>query len=193
MSEKKVPNSDILPAGLIAQEFSANGEMDDFDAFMETFEPDQHEEIQLRIKSVVRWRAAKCVIKLRRQIDQCFSNRDRSSDGIMGDSDHCPGSSDHCPNIIDGGVGIVTAIDITHDPASGCDLQKISRLISEDGDSRIKYIIFDHQICRSYPWSGRPAWTWQTFSGGNPHTKHAHFSVLSVPSAYDEMRPWRIL
>lgn len=75
------------------------------------------------------WRVAGCLLKLRAQINGKFPGRDKSSDGTIGDENHCPGSSDHCPSISDGGVGVVTAMDITHDPDHGLDAGAVAETL----------------------------------------------------------------
>ena len=57
-------------------------------------------------------------------------------------------------------------------------------------DSRIKYVIYDHRIFSSYPWNGIEPWTWRPYSGSNPHTKHAHISVIGDPAKYDDQSEW---
>ncbi len=88
--------------------------------------------------------------------------------------------------------GIVMAIDITHDPSNGCNMHQITRSIVGDQDSRTGYIIYNREICSSNPHSGRPAWTWRPYSGRNPHTKHAHFSVAREKLKYDGLEMWKI-
>ena len=71
-------------------------------------------------------------------------------------------------------MGIVTAMDITHDPEAGCDANHISESIRGSKDSRVKYIIWNKRIANSSPQSGQPSWAWRRYRGTNPHTKHIH-------------------
>jgi hypothetical protein len=90
------------------------------------------------------WRAAKSLLKLRDQVNARFPGRNKDSDGTIGDTAHCGhagATSDHCPSIHDGSVGVVTAIDITHDPAHGCDAGQLAEVIRVSHDPRVKYII----------------------------------------------------
>jgi len=192
LNEISNPDDERMPLGLVAREYSGEGYMDDFEAFVETVNPSDHRNIIEEMNQISKWRAAKSLLMLRRQIDLLSPNRDRNCDGIIGGLERCPGSSDHCPNIIENKTGIVTAIDITHDPDRGCDLSKICRSISSVRDRRIKYIIFKTQICRSYPIKNIPAWTWQKFIGRNPHLKHAHFSVIGEKNKYDDKSTWMV-
>ncbi len=180
------------PEELLVKEFSGEGKLDDHEAFVETQITEFPESVIPGLESLPNWRPAKSILKLHEQINTAYPHRSTASDGIIGNATHCPGSSDHCPNIKDGGIGVVTAIDITHDPASGCDMQEITRSISGDKDRRIKYIIHNGQICSSYPHGGKPAWAWRPYLGSNPHTKHAHFSVGKEKARYDDAGNWKL-
>lgn len=138
------------------------------------------------------WRPAESLKKLQSQVNAAFPGRSKASDGMIGDTNHCPGSSDHCPNIPDAGVGVVTAYDITHDPNGGCDMHDVANSIRASKDSRIKYVIWDRQIFSSYNHNSGAAWSWRPYSGSNPHTKHAHFSVLAAKVQYDDTSNWII-
>lgn len=100
-------------------------------------------------------------------------------------------SSDHNPFIKDHrGVGVVRAIDITHDPRDGCDANKLAerfRALGKAGDSRVSYVIWNRRIA-----SSREGWRWRYYSGSNPHTKHVHLSVSTSHGAYDSTRSWGI-
>lgn len=192
MSNDKFFELDERPGELVTHEYSDASRMDDFEAFAETSGTKDHSDSVEALSEVSPWRPAKSIMKLRQQIDEEYPGRNKASDGIIGDTAHCPGSSDHCPNIIDNGIGVVTAIDITHDPESGCDMHEVTRLIAADQDSRIKYIICNREICSSYAYAGKPAWTWRSYSGSNPHTKHAHFSVRKEKTKYDNANGWKL-
>ena len=132
------------------------------------------------------WRVAKSLIVLRNQINQYAPNRSKASDGTIGDSAHQSRSSDHNPWVIDNGIGVVTAIDITHDPQHGCDATKIVNILVESRDPRIKYIIWNQKIISS---TTQP-WTWRSYTGKNPHNKHFHLSVVSQKNLYDSEKGW---
>ena len=135
------------------------------------------------------WRVAKSLLTLRDQINQRFPSRRKASDGTIGDSRHCPGSSDHCAKPLDGpDPKVVTAMDITHDPASGCDVQAIVDALVTSRDPRIKYIIWNREIISS---TNTP-WQWRTYTGSNPHTKHFHLSVSSDKVKFDSTSSWQI-
>ncbi|NIA71225.1 hypothetical protein HBA54_21735 [Pelagibius litoralis] len=176
----------------VASEFAEAGRMDDVDAFNETFESDPRGDQFPDPKTLTDWRVANALLVLRDQVDAAYPSRNKTSDGTIGDEAHCPGPSDHCPNIIDDGIGVVAALDLTHDPASGCDMQVLTRAIAGSRDPRIKYIIYNREICSSYEYEGQPPWTWRPYFGSNPHTRHAHFSVLADADLYDDEAPWDI-
>jgi hypothetical protein len=136
------------------------------------------------------WRTAQCLLKLRAQVNQMAPNRTTASDGTIGDAAHQSRSSDHNPWVRDGAVGVVTALDITHDPTHGCDAGRIAEALRTSHDSRIKYIIWNRQIASSAPKHGRPAWAWRPYSGENPHTHHVHVSVQPQKALYDSTEQW---
>jgi hypothetical protein len=110
--------------------------------------------------------------QLRLQIDDTYGDRDRSSDGWVGDLRHSSRPSDHNPDA----KGIVRAIDIDRDlsgkskPDLMPDLADQIRLCAKS-DKRISYIIFNSKIC-----SAKSLWRWVSYNGINPHTKHCHVS-----------------
>jgi len=112
--------------------------------------------------------------QLRLQFDDSFSDRDRSSDGWVGDLRHASRASDHNP---DPKTGIVRAIDVDRDVSGTAkpdlmpDIADQIRLAAKAGDKRIAYVIFDGRIA-----SSRMGWRWRKYSGSNPHRKHCHIS-----------------
>jgi len=114
--------------------------------------------------------------------------RSKASDGTIGDAAHATRSSDHNPWVIDGDIGVVTAIDITNDVAGGCSAQKIVDALVTSKDARIKYIIWNRKIVSSTV----SPWDWRPYSGKNPHNHHFHVSVLPAKERYDATDPWQI-
>lgn len=135
----------------------------------------------------MKWRLAKSLEKLRVQVNQKWPTRRRDSDGSIGDAAHASRSSDHNPWVKDGATGIVTAIDITHDPASGCDSYALAETLRTSHDARLKYIISKGRIA-----SFDHGWTWRKYSGANAHNHHVHISVRPEKSRYDDAAPWPI-
>ena len=129
---------------------------------------------------VMDWRLANSLKTLRAQLNALYPARSKASDGAIGDDAHAVVKSEHNPNA----AGVVTAIDITHDPANGVDMNRIAEALIASNDPRIWYIIFNKRI-----WEGD---VWLPYSGGNPHDKHLHISVNQAASKYDDARQWNL-
>lgn len=134
------------------------------------------------------WRPAKSLVHLRDQINRAAPNRSKANDGTIGDAAHAARNSDHNPWVKDGNIGVVTALDITHDPAHGCDAEQIVQALVHSRDARIQYIIWNHQIVSSQV----QPWVWRNYAGTNPHTKHFHLSVKPNKDSYDGTDAWQI-
>ena len=83
------------------------------------------------------FRVAKSLLALRDQVDASAPHRDKSSDGTIGDLSHQSRKSDHNPIA----SGVVTAMDITNDPAHGVVARDIAEMLRISQDLRIKYVI----------------------------------------------------
>jgi hypothetical protein len=77
------------------------------------------------------YRIAKSLGKLRSQANSRWPTRNKASDGWIGDPAHFArgAASDHNPHVRDGSTGVVTALDLTHDPNSGCDAGVLADVI----------------------------------------------------------------
>lgn len=128
------------------------------------------------------WRVAESLNVLRRQIDLIAPRRKKGFDGTIGDEAHQQHKSEHNPDE----NGIVRAIDITNDPASGCDAGKLAEALRANGDRRVKYVIWNHRI------TSRDKSGWLSYDGPNPHDHHFHLSVVSDPALYDDPTPWKL-
>jgi hypothetical protein len=121
---------------------------------------------------------------LRVQINGAFPTRDKKSDGSIGDAKHASRKSDHNPWLKDSrGQGVVTAIDITHDPKT-LDCNKLADVLFESRDPRIKYLIWNRKITTPDK-AG-----WKKYTGANAHSHHLHVSVSSDPRLYDGKGEW---
>ena len=115
--------------------------------------------------------------QLREQFDDTYPDRDRRSDGWIGDLRHSASVSQHNP---DPKTGVVRAIDIDADvyksgkPDLMPDIADQIRLAAKAGDKRIAYVIFEGRIA-----SSRMGWRWRKYSGSNPHRAHCHVSFTS--------------
>jgi hypothetical protein len=134
------------------------------------------------------WRLAKSLVQLRSEFDAAYPGRSKRSDGTIGDAAHRNRASRHNPNRYD----VVCALDITHDPASGCDVHRIAREHVRDPHPELAYVISNGQVA-----SRSRGFRWVTYTGSNPHTLHAHFAVGVGPDSdpmppYDSTQPWGI-
>jgi hypothetical protein len=138
-------------------------------------------------------RPAKSLITLRNQVDALSPHRDKSSDGMLASAPHhvANPNSDHEPHVMDGAIGVVTALDITNDPGHGINSETLAEALRTAQDSRIKYLISNRKIA-SGTGQGQPAWQWRPYTGVNPHDHHCHISVKAEPAAYDSTAPWTI-
>ena len=132
------------------------------------------------------WRVAKSLFVLRDQFNNKFPNRKKGADGTIGDAAHKSRSSDHNAWIQDAGTGVVSALDITHDPANGVDTWAIAEYFRQKRDPRIKYVISNKRIFSSTT----SPWQWRKYTGSNPHSSHMHVSVKASKSHYDDPRDW---
>lgn len=129
------------------------------------------------------WRVAKSLLTLREQVNAKWPNRDKDSDGTIGDASHSARASDHNPD----DNGVVRAMDITHDPKHGCDSYELAEILRQNRDPRVKYIISNRRIANST----QSPWVWRQYNGSNAHDRHMHLSVVSGASA-DDTRSWDI-
>jgi hypothetical protein len=110
--------------------------------------------------------------QLREMIDDAYPERDRKSDGWIGDSSHSSRPSDHNP---DKANGFVRAIDVDKNldsrPSTGAYLADQIRLCAKAGDKRISYVIYAGKIA-----SSKKAWRWRAYDGVNRHDHHIHIS-----------------
>jgi len=138
------------------------------------------------------WRAMASLLVLRDQANVIAPSRSRASDGLVGDVAHQQTNSDHNPHNVPGvGREMVTALDLTHDPAHGFNSYKFAETLRLDRDRRVKYVISNRRIFSSYTSGSRGPWTWGSYSGTDPHTNHVHVSVLDA-SISDTRTPWNL-
>jgi len=118
---------------------------------------------------------SKSVIQFREQADDAYPNRDRSSDGTLGDARHSTKKSDHNPCVR---TGYVRAFDLDASldgkDATAHYLADQIR-INAKSSKRIAYVIFNKKIA-----SKRTLWRWIKYRGTNPHIKHIHISFTEA-------------
>jgi hypothetical protein len=129
------------------------------------------------------WRLAQSLEVLRNQVDASFPNRSKVNDGTIGDASHAASTSDHNPN----SSNVVTAIDITHDPAHGFDAGHLAEILRLARDPRIKYVISNRRIFSSKV----SPWVWRSYNGANAHSEHVHISVMPDAALWDDRTPWQ--
>lgn len=139
------------------------------------------------------------------EFDQAFPNRDHGSDGTIGDGEHSQSPSDHNPDetgIVEGesdsdSVNEVHAADVDADTGviGGMEraVQAVLARCRSGTERRLRYIIFDRRI-----WSDDDGWRERYYSGGDPHTGHAHFSFhygagAGTGNPENITSPWGIL
>jgi hypothetical protein len=127
-------------------------------------------------------RIAASLTVLRDQVDTGYPNRRKRNDGWIGDDAHKTRDSDHNPNR----HGVVTALDLTHDPANGFDSYAFADTLKATRDPRIKYLISNRRISNPSKQNG----AWRDYDGDDPHTGHIHISVSADPALYDDSSTW---
>lgn len=129
------------------------------------------------------WKLAPSLAALFDEINRTWPNRDKSTDGTVGDTSHQARKSEHNPNRDpddDVPDGLVTAADIDKD---GINTDKLMGALI--GDSRVWYVIFDRHIySRTYDWAKR------NYTGSNPHTGHIHVSLRQTRKACEDTGTW---
>lgn len=123
----------------------------------------------------------RALTNLRAEVDACWPNRDRSSDGWIGDEAHQGTSSDHNPDPAgQPDAGSVDAWDMDED---GVDVRHIIDRFERHEASQ--YWIYNREIAnRNDGWTRRP------YTGSNPHDKHVHFNTRESHEGSTE--PWGI-
>jgi hypothetical protein len=118
---------------------------------------------------------SKSAERLRNQIDLAFPDRDKRSDGWIGDSRHSATKSDHNPAAPS---GVVRAIDVSSGLGGATNnahyLANQLRLLGKT-DKRISYVIFNRKIASRILF-----WKWRKYSGIDPHTSHIHISFTPL-------------
>lgn len=110
-----------------------------------------------------------------RDANAAWPNRNRLSDGIMGDARHQATKSSHNSG---------NAVDITHDPANGCDGNDVSMMARRD--PRCVYVIWRAKIWnRNIDPMESPG---RVYTGANPHRHHCHIDI--DPARREDSSPW---
>lgn len=127
---------------------------------------------------MVDWYLAPSLATGRTEVNARWPNRDRTSDGTIGDESHQTRVSDHNPN----SRGSVNAWDID---VNGVDIPLILRAFERHPSAH--YWIYNRRIADK-----DNDWTPTQYTGTNPHTAHAHLSIYQALWAEQDRRPWEI-
>lgn len=127
---------------------------------------------------------APCLEKLREQLNTINPNRDKVSDGGLGDAAHASRASDHNPDK----DGIVCARDFTNNITRGIAGKELVKALTDNPDPRINYIIFDKKITVK----GSNLQKWKEYNGANAHRHHVHISVFHDPKLRDSKKAWNL-
>jgi hypothetical protein len=124
----------------------------------------------------VSWKLSKAAAQLREQVDDCYPERSRKSDGTVGDARHSARKSDHNPDK----NGWVRALDITTDLGVSTDetadlVEQIRKYAKRAKKKRISYVIYNGRIA-----SPILNWKWRKYRGSNPHKSHFHISFTTL-------------
>lgn len=123
---------------------------------------------------------APSLVQLRNELNAAFPNRDRASDGWIGNASHQATVSDHNPDYAHGGV--VRATDTDRD---GIDPFALLDLAIRD--FRVEYVIFNKFIySRNYGFAKRD------YHGVNDHTHHVHISIRHGEIYENDTQSWGI-
>jgi len=145
------------------------------------------------------WILVPSLVKLRSEFNAIAPDRDKSSDGSVGDAAHQDSQSDHNADET-GNVPIrdadktneVHAIDVDVDLRTpGLNMEKVVQFLltrcRSGAENRLRYIIYDRRI-----WSASDGWVQRRYTGANAHDKHAHFSASYTSGREADTRPWRL-
>jgi hypothetical protein len=146
---------------------------------------------------------APSLARLRSDFNVAFPNRDKTTDGWIGDARHRESTSDHNPDDTPGSRSATTDADNVAE-VRGLDLDKdlrdprgttlqavVDRIIRTERDRRrLRYVIFRRRIAsRNAGWfKADGSINWQPYSGDNTHDEHAHFS--GDPAYDNDNAPW---
>ena len=145
------------------------------------------------------WVLIPCLKQLFAEFNLIAPDRDKSSDGSIGDTAHQQEVSDHNPDetgsvpIHDAdGINEVHAIDVDNNlNESDLTMEKVVQFLlgrcRSGAEKRLRYIIYNRRI-----WSASSDWVQKTYTGASPHTEHAHLSASYTSSLEASTASWHL-
>lgn len=139
------------------------------------------------------WRLAPCLDILNKEIWEIAPDRDDDSDGTIGDQNHQETNSDHNPDA----NGFVCATDRDKDLHTSFTMEDVVQYLLGEcrkpnnvgkDYGRINYIIYNRRI-----WRADNNWVQETYTGSNPHDKHAHISCEHDLNYINDTRSWGLV
>ena len=131
---------------------------------------------------------APSLVEFRDEIDKTWPNRDKASDGWIGDPSHAARVSSHNPlwSAPAPWTGVVRAIDVDNNGAPGEVTPLVQAVLKAAiGDPRVWYVIYNRKIySRTYDWRAL------YYSGDNPHDHHIHISLRETVTAWSDKSGW---
>ncbi|GAA4682638.1 hypothetical protein [Phytohabitans rumicis] len=125
------------------------------------------------------WYLAPSLAVLRSEVNTRWPQRDKTSDGTIGDPAHQQRPSDHNPNARES----VDAWDMDKD---GVDVDEVIRAFERHPSAN--YWIWNRQIADK-----DTGWRPEPYNGDNAHTLHVHFSIRQNAAAEQDQRAWGLL
>lgn len=145
------------------------------------------------------WTVVPCLLRLRNDFNAVAPDRDRASDGTIGDANHSS-SSDHTPDEISDAlrgrdpdnVNEVHALDVDADlRVPGLSMENVVQFLlarcRSGAETRLHYIIYNRRI-----WSASNGWRQEAYTGANAHDRHAHFSSTYSTAGEASVASWRL-
>lgn len=129
------------------------------------------------------WVLVPCLGQLRTELNTIAPNRDKTTDGTIGNAAHQKHISDHNDDEV-GRVPIrdadgkheVHAVDLDVDLREpGLSMERVVQHViarcRSGAEKRLRYVIYNRRI-----WEQSNGWRQRSYVGDNAHTEHAHFS-----------------
>lgn len=144
-----------------------------------------------------------CLLELADEFDEVGPSRSTESDGSIGDTAHQSRSSNHnrddtsgssTPQSDSDGDPDIRAIDVTDKGPwiNGFTMQKgVDKIVARCKSGQEKRLV--EIIYNGYCWYASNGWNRKTYTGSNPHDKHAHFGAKADTGKLENDRsPWGI-